>query len=253
MLVNLEITIPDLGVNQLHETVELARRMSTKAHTAPYWLDWSVVTMFACNKENRRDTLISVILERRMLSLSPKELLKYIKRMVTLPFHEMIAYNKHKLHQRFNKHFYNEQNDNSNSTLCANPASTAFDSYAPKVLKTDSKIIDESACIYCQPIPVNESKVSSFFITELYYCDQVVFNETEFERMGHSVYVHAINKVFHELEYQIVKRDARSFVHVCADKAAYVPVRNQGISVQETVQSFIVLMFYEKLIQTALG
>jgi len=67
------------------------------------------------------------------------------------------------------------------------------------------------------------------------------------------VYVHAINKVFHELEYQIVKRDARSFVHVCADKASYVPVRNQGISVQETVQSFILLMFYEKIIQTELG
>jgi len=244
--------VPDLGVNQIQETVELARRMSTKTYSAPYWLNWSVVGLFACHKENQRYTFISVILERRVLSWSPKEFLQDIKRRLTLTLHETIGNIEFKLQQRFNKHFYSEMIE-SNKTLCANPASTNFDFYAPKVLKTDSKVIDESACIYCQLIPVNEFQASSFFITELYYCDQVVFNETEFERMGTSVYVHAVNKVFHEFEYQIVTRESSSFVHVCANKASYVPAKNQGISVQVTVQSFMFLILCETFIQNALG
>ena len=226
--------------------------MSTNTYSAPYWLNWSVVGLFACHKENQRYTFISVILERRVLSWSPIEFLQDIKRRLTLPLHETIGNIGFKLQQRFNKHFYSEMIE-SNNILCANPASTNFDFYAPKVLKTDAKVIDKSACIYCQLIPVNEFQASSFFITELYYCDQVVFNETEFERNGNSVYVHAVNKVFHEFEYQIVTRESSSFVHVCANKASYVPVKNQGISVQVTVQSFIFLMLCETFIQNALG
>jgi len=253
VLLNLEITIPDLGINQLQETVELAQRMSNKTHSVRYWLDWSVISWLACHKENPRKTLITVTLERVVLSSSPKEFLKYIKQMLALPIDEMIVNKQYRLQQRLHKHIYNNETVNVNTSLCTNPASPTFNFYAPKLLKNSSEIIDESACMYCQTFPVNGSRVSSFFITELYYCDQVVFNDTEFERIGKAVYVHSINKVFYDLDYQIVTRDSRSFVHVCADKALYVPVKSPGVSVQVTVESLILLLFCEIFRQYVLG
>ena len=241
-VLNLEIKIPDLGLNQLEKTLALARRMSTKTHAKPYWLDWTVKGRFACYKENHRETFVNVVVERHMKTWSPNAFLTYIKQMLTRPIHTMIANTEYKLSQYLHTHVYDHKWD-ANVSMCANPASETFEFYAPKVPKTaNSEVIDTSSCIYCQSIPDNVTQDSTFFITDLYYCDQVVFNETEFEYIGKSVYIHPINKVFHDLDYMVVARDSQSFVNVCADKASYVPVGNLGLRMQLNVLHYLVLV-----------
>ena len=237
---NIEIQIPDLGVNQIQETLDLARRMSTETHSKPYWLDWDIIHLFVCHRENPRGTLIMVTLQRHVQTWPPKDFLKYVKQFLSRTIDERIALNRYKLKQSFHTHIYN-QKWSLNTSICSNPESSKFMFDAPRAAPEGSEIIDASTCIYCQPISVNKTQMSSFFITELYYCNQVVFNETEFYYIGKSVYIHAINKVFHDLDYQIVVRDSQTFVHVCANKASYVPVRNPGIRVQVTVRYYNVL------------
>jgi len=176
-LLNLEIKIPDLGLNQLEKTLALARRMSTKTHAKPYWLDWTVKGLFACHKENHCETFVNVVLERHMKTWSPNAFLTYIKQMLTRPIDAMIANTEYKLAHYLHTHVYDHKRD-ANVAMCANPASETFEFYAPKVPKTtNSEMIDSSSCIYCQSIPVNVTQDSTFFITDLYFCDQIVFNE----------------------------------------------------------------------------
>lgn len=247
MLLNLEIKMPQLKVDQLQETVAFGQRMSAKTHSVPYWSDWTVKKLFACHREDPRDTLITVTLERHVQTSSPNELLNNIKRILSRRVNAIVAHNEYKLKQQFHNHIYDSLNLKSR---CANPASAKFEWYAPKVPREGSEIINVSDCTYCMSIPVNETQNSSFFITELYYCDHVVFNETEFDYIGKSVYVKAIGKVFHEFDYQVVNRDSQSFVHVCADKASYVPVGNPSIRVQVIVRKYILLVIIVIIKQT---
>ena len=49
--------------------------------------------------------------------------------------------------------------------------------------------------------------------------------------------------MFHDLEYAVVVRDSHSFVHVCADKASFIPLGSLGQRVEARVQFFFLAVF----------
>jgi len=112
-------------------------------------------------------------------------------------------------------------------------------------------LVNASACTYCQQV-FGDGDRAYLIITELYYCNQVVFNESEFTFVGDSIYVPGVMRVFHDLEYDVVVQDSRLFVHVCADKASYVTLGNVAAeSVGVRLQLFILIVVIVFLVVVA--
>jgi len=197
--------------------------------------------VFACHREDISKAFVAVTLERLIKTTLPEELINDIKHKIRQPLKLVINETPIALRQSFHPYIYDRIND-VNQTLCRNPANERFKYFAPKVPRSGSSIVDVSTCTYCQPFAVNKDQLSSFFINDLFFCDQVVFNETEFEYVGTSIYVQAINKVFHDMDYQVVFRDSRTFVHVCGDKASYVPLENLGKRVKMSVRYGVLIL-----------
>jgi len=230
--------MPALQDAQLDETLALAQWLAgQKSH----WPAWTIKNIFACHRENVHDTFISVTLEKRIQKTSPTQLLKDIKDMISRPLKILINDKEYGLKQFFHPHLYDQYKD-INNPMCVHPVDNQFKYYAPKVPREMSGLVDVSTCTYCRKLPVMDKQISSFFIRQLFYCEQVAFNESEFNQVGHSIHVPGIKKVFHDLDYQIVNRDTHSFVHVCADQASYVSQINKATRVELSVYLFVLVV-----------
>jgi len=236
----LEIPLPDLETEQLNATINLAQSLSR--HNS-FWPGWTVLQMFACHGESLSGTFISVTLFTRVMQSSLINFLKTVFQLIDQPLKVLINNKEHVLKQSFLKHLYNriKQYDISFEG-CKNNMVDTFNFFAPKIPVASLGLVNASSCTYCQQV-FGEGDRSVLKITELYYCNQIVFNESEFTFVGDSIYVPGVRKVFHDLEYDVVVRDSQSFVHVCADKASYIPLRSLSQRVEARVQLFVLVVF----------
>ena len=239
VLLVLSISIPDLETEQLSATIILARRLS---HLNSFWPGWTISRISACHRESLSETFVSVNLFKRVdEQLSSIKFLKTISEHIHRPIKVSINNQKYILKQSQHKHLYNRMLENNNDGYdgCKNRADDTFNFFAPKIPGAKLGLVNASSCTYCQDVFGGSDK-DYLTVTELYYCDQVVFNESEYEFVGDSIFVPGVRKVFHDLEYDVVVKDSRSFVHVCADKASYVPTGNRAQRVKVHLYLLIV-------------
>jgi len=244
LLLNIEIAFPDFDdkPGQLEKTIALATWLSRQPTSVTPWRGWTIIHLHACHTEHIARTFVTVTVERKAQKVEPKTLLKSIKHLLNKDVHVNISDTTVRyLAQKFHHSLYDDNLEDVSVSLCDNPYDNRFTWVAPFLPKDSAEKVDTSECSYCHRVPVN-LQTSSFFITNLFYCDQVVFNESEFENIGSAVHVHAINKTFLDLEYELVQRDSRAFVHVCADMASYFPP-SPGARVEIAVRHYIWIVF----------
>ena len=250
VLLVLVIPLPDLETEQLNATIHLAKSLS---HQKSIWPGWTISRMSACMRENLSGTFLSVNLLKNVDQSSPNKFLETISQLINRPLKVSINNKKHILKQSHHKHLYTrvQKYDNTGFDGCRNNIDNTFNFFAPKMPVASLGLVNASACTYCQQM-FGDGDRAYLIITELYYCNQVIFNESEFTFVGDSIYVPGVRRVFHDLEYDVVVQDSRLFVHVCADKASYVTLGNEAAeSVGVRLQLFILIVVIVFLVVVA--
>ena len=190
----LAISIPDLETEQLNATIRLAQSLTRQNS---FWPGWTVSRMFACHKESLSGTFISVTMYTRVTQSSPNKFLETISQLINRPLKVTINNKEHILKQSHHKHLYTrvQMYDNTGFDFCRNNIDDTFNFFAPKMPVASLGLVNASSCTYCQQV-FEQGDWSYLIITELYYCNQVVFNESEFTFVGDSIYVPGIRRCF---------------------------------------------------------